>query len=155
MKKAVALLFILLSLNAESQINSYRLKNDSLFISGDSVITIGQKLIVGKGSDENGWYKSMRFKSAFAWPIWLFRDSELKNEYYQGDGSYIRERDKVKEYLTPQKALKVTKIKKKGNRRRGYTYIVYLRDKSFPALSFYCNIKSALETQEILIPYQE
>ena len=160
MQNAFFLFFILLPINAKTQISTiedslnilYSLKNDSLFIGTDSVITIGQKLIVGEGSDENGWYQSMQFKSAFAWPIWLFRNSELNNKYYQQDASYIRGRDKVKNYLSPQETLEITKIKKEGNKRRGYTYIVYLRNKSFPGLNFYCNIKLALETKEILMP---
>ena len=129
----------------------YHFKNDSLFISADSVITLGQKLIVGEGSGENGWYKSIGFKSAFAWPLWLFRSSELDNTYYQQDGESIRELDKVKNYLSPHQELEVMKIRKKGNKRRGYTYIVYLRNKSFPGLNFSCNIKLALKTKEIFM----
>ena len=160
MKSGFILLVTLLSISAKAQnipnIDSsgihFIYTNDSLFISKTSVITVGQKLIVGKGSDKNGWYQSMQFKSAFAWPIWLFRNSELNNKYYQQDASYIRGRDKVKNYLSPQETLEITKIKKEGNKRRGYTYIVYLRNKSFPGLNFYCNIKLALETKEILMP---
>ena len=127
----------------------YSLKNDSLFISDDSIITVGQKLVVGKGSDENGWYTSMRFKSAFAWPLWLFRSSELDNEYDKHDGVYIRERDKVKSSLGPGVVLQVIKIKKEGNKRRGYSYIVYLKDKRFGGSKYFCNIKLALATKEI------
>jgi hypothetical protein len=127
----------------------YSFKNDSLFISDDSIITIGQKLVVGKGSDQNGWYRSMRFKSAFAWPLWLFRSSELNNEYDEPDGTYIRERDKVKSSLAPGVVLEVIKIKKQGNKRRGYSYIVYLKDKRFAGSKYFCNIKLALATKEI------
>ncbi len=160
MNKIIILIFTILPLCSTSQTRKvqhssdslYAFRNDSLFISPDSIITIGQKLKIGNGSDENGWYESIGFKSAFAWPLWLFRNSELENVYDKPDGAYIREREKVKSYLSPGEDLVVIKIKKKGNRRRGFAYIVYLRNRSFPGLNFFCNIKLGLETKEILLP---
>jgi hypothetical protein len=167
MKKILILFFTVAFFNTKAQTTAtkspsdtlYSFKNDSLFISDDSIITIGQKLVVGKGSDENGWYRSMRFKSAFAWPLWLFRSSELdnirsselNNKYYEQDAEYIRERDKVKSSLAPGVVLEVIKIKKEGNKRRGYSYIVYLKDKRFAGSKYFCNIKLALATKEILM----
>ena len=107
MSKIIILFFTVLPLYSQSQTRKvqhssdslYIFRNDSLFISPDSIITIGQKLKIGNGSDENGWYESISFKSAFAWPLWLFRSSELENEYDTPDGAYIREREKVKSFF--------------------------------------------------------
>ena len=43
------------------------------------------------------------------------------------------------------------KIRKKGNRKYGYWYAVYLRNTAFPGTSFICNIKKAIAAKEIII----
>lgn len=153
--KNVFLLFIILlgSLKnyAQSDTALTKLSGDTLYIGTGHKITVGQKIIVGKGSEDNGWYKSIRFKSSFASPIWLFKNSELDNKYqYQPDAEQRRENDKVMQSFSPNDSLTVVKIKRKGNKHSGYWYSVILQGIAFPKTKFDCNIEMAIKHREIL-----
>jgi hypothetical protein len=117
-------------------------------------IWVGQDLVIGVGSRENGWYKTMAFKSAFAWPIWLFRESQLQNNYtYTYDPDQIRTYDLVKDALTPGQELRVIKIRKRWNKTAGhYWHQLYLKDRSFGGVRFWCNIEESLKYKELIIP---
>lgn len=136
--------------------SSYTFFGDTLITNTGAKIIAGQYLLVGKGSGKNGWYEHISFKSAFAWPVWLFRDMELETAYstYPNtvDASIVRERDKVKEYLNEGDSLLIKKIRKKGNRKRGYWYAVYLKDTQFLGPGFICNIEPAINSKEVIAP---
>ncbi len=133
--------------------NRYLFIQDTLFINQQPELYVGQKLIVGKATDnENGWYSTIGFKSEFAFPIWFMRDLEMRNNYdYQIDPQR-RTNDKVKEYLHKGDTLTITKLKKEGNRRRGYYYTAYFKTGKFLALYFRSDIIAALDKKEILRP---
>src|SRR5258708_6984477 len=79
----------------------YTLANDTLYTNAGFQIFVGQQIIIGKGSGQNGWYQSIGFRSGAAWPLLLFYNTELKVTYNEPDGTQIRENDKVKESLYP------------------------------------------------------
>lgn len=75
---------------------TFTLLGDTLYSNMGFILYVGQKVIAGHGSSQNGWYNSIDFKSAFTWEKWLYRDMEIKNKMeYQSDESK-RDRDKVK-----------------------------------------------------------
>lgn len=131
----------------------YTLVGDTLFTNTGIRIVVGQSLTVGKGSDENGWYASMSFKSPFNWSLWLFRDKELNNSTNPSrvDAAWERERYKLRDYFYEGDSVLVKKIRKKGNKKYGYWYAVYIKTYKFPKAKFICNIKLAIKNREIII----
>jgi len=140
---------VLLPLESLNTSNTWRLSDDTLFSSKGQQIYAGQKLKTGKGSREEGCYKSLSFKSAAALPLLLFRNSETKNnQEYQIDPS-ARDADKVKDALSPGQILIVKKIRSKGEGRNWHYYQVFLSDGAF---NYKCNINYALDTKELVLP---
>ncbi len=131
---------------------SFTLVGDTLFSTGNIKIYPQQKWLSGKGSDENGWFKTITFKSPANWALLLGRKMEIENNVdYQIDEG-IRTKDKVKEYLPPNDTLVVTKIQKRGNTKWGYKYVVYLRQgKGLLSLQYECYLAEALKTEEMLL----
>lgn len=129
------------------------IRNGDTLISGSgSQIVVGQRVKIGKGSGENGWYKSIGLKSAASWLLLLFHDTEIKNQYaYSGDPEQERENDKVRDYLREGDSLLVTKIKRSGNKKHGYNFMIFLRDGKFPAINYRCNVQIASDTGEIIL----
>jgi len=164
MRTCLFLLVLILArgvVSAQGQGWSQSSGNDTLYtLDGDTLRTnagfqfyVGQKLVVGKGSGENGWYYSIGFRSANAWPLLLFHDLEMNNEYkYQNDGEQARENDKVRSSLDSGQIAVVTKIRKAGGKKHGYWYWVLFKAKGSPGVRFRCNIGAAIRTKEILLP---
>ncbi|KAA3436813.1 hypothetical protein [Rufibacter hautae] len=124
---------------------------DTLYHKEHWKIFPGKKLKSGKGSAENGWYKSIFFKNPANWANVLWRDTEIRNnsEYQFDEG--IRDRDKVKEYLNPGDTLEVTKIEKRGSKKAGYWYVVNMRQaQGLLSLHYRCYIADALQSEEVL-----
>ena len=127
-------------------------QNDTLFSNVGFKIFIGQKLTIGKGSDD-GRYQTMSFKSPFALPTLLNRNLDIKNNIEYQNNPSLRDQDKVKESLNIGQPLIVTKIKSTGNTKRGFHYILYLATgtSSF-SNKFICgDISYALKLKELLI----
>jgi hypothetical protein len=156
----IAFTFILLSAdNNFAQMDSLSNNNaDTIYIlSGDTIFTnkdfnfyVGQKLIVGKGRGEREWYQTVSFRSGLSWPLIFLQKMEMKNNLeYQSDPS-IREKDKVRDFLSSGDTLIITKIKKYGKRRIGYWYEVFLGQKQgFLSLNFRANILEAIRSEEL------
>lgn len=127
-------------------------RDDTLFTDKGFNIYVGQQLVAGKGSDEEGRYRSISFKSALAFPLMFLRETEIKNNYsYEADPN-LRDRDKVKEYLDSGHVLTVKKIKSEGRKKKWHYYQVYLWDgKSSLSLKYRCNILVALRQKEITL----
>ena len=158
-RKPIILLIVLCSFyNANCQeINSDIHKSDTTFtLVGDTLFSnkgfnlyIGQKVIAGHGSDENGWYRYVRFNSAFTWEKWLFRDMEINNNMeYQSDESK-RDQDKVKEFFRSGDTLVIKKIIQSRKKKIG-TYLI-LKYKSSVQSNFRCFIPYALNLKELLL----
>jgi hypothetical protein len=131
----------------------YTLQKDTLFTNQNFMIYVGQPIVMGMPSGERGWYKTISFKSGASWPLLLSKKAETALDIeYQMDPS-VRERDKVKEHITPGDTLFVTKIKKYGKERFGYWYIVTMGQKQgFLSLNFKCDVINAIKTKEIVVP---
>ena len=127
-------------------------RDDTLFSNKGFYIFVGQHLIAGKGSDEDGHYQTIGFKSAAAVPLLFLRNAEIKNNVdYQSDPSE-RDRDKVREYLDSGRSLIVTKIKSMGRKKNWHYYLVFLSDgTSSLSLNYRCDIAMALRRKELLI----
>lgn len=130
----------------------YSLVGDTLFTNKDFRIYLGQQLFVGKSSAEDGWYHTITFKNPAAYPLVLWRNMELKlDPDYQFDEE-LRIKDKLKEYLHQGESLEVNKIKKRGNKRYGYSYVVFLKQGSgITAINYSCFIMDALKVGEIVL----
>src|SRR5688500_3978700 len=122
--KYILLLSLHFSINCYSQADNdlllkksdttYTLVGDTLFSNHDFKIFIGQPLIIGHAKGERNWYNTISFKSGASWPLLFLKNAETNLDLeYQMDPS-IREKDKVKEYLTAGDTLIVTKIKRLG-----------------------------------------
>lgn len=126
-----------------------------MFIDKDFKLYIGQKLLCNNSSGENGWYRTITFKSGAAWPLVLWQRMETKNNLdYQLDPQ-MRINDKVKEYLIPGTTLVVKKFKRNGSKRYGYWYTVFLQTTEFPKIKFRANVGEALSAIELIIPQVE
>jgi hypothetical protein len=138
------------------QDTTYTLVGDTLFTNQGFKIVVGQPIIIGTASGEQGWYQTITFKNPTAWPLLLFRDLELsQNLDYQLDES-IREKDKIKDLLAKGDTLQVTKIKRLGRNRSGnHWYIVSMRlDQGLLSLNFRCYITGAIRLGEVTLPKQ-
>jgi hypothetical protein len=131
---------------------SYAFQNDTLYLSTGFKIYLGQKLTVGKGSNENGQFETISFKSALAFPLLFLRETEIKNNTdYQRDPTE-RDRDIVKEHLQEGQSLIVKKVKEYGKRKNKQYYILQLWDgDSKWANKYFCDIILAIKLKEILI----
>jgi hypothetical protein len=129
----------------------YALIGDTLFTNKNFKLYVGQQLLSGSASGENGWYRTITFKSGASWPVLLWDKMETKNNVdYQLDPQ-LRVNDKVKEYLNPGEVLTVKKIKRNGNKRYGYWYIVFLKTTDFPTIKFRAWVADALIKKELMI----
>ena len=130
----------------------FTLVGDTLVSAKNLKIYPKQKFVCGKGSGENGWYKAISFKSPANWANLLWRDMEIKNNIdYQIDEG-LRDKDKVKEFLSPGDTLVVSKIQKRGTKKYGYSYVVIMRQgKGILSLQYECSLAEALKSEEILL----
>jgi hypothetical protein len=133
---------------------TYTLVGDTLFTNQHFKIAVGQPIIIGKASGERDWYQTITFKSGASWPLLFLQKAETsQNLEYQMDPS-VREKDKVKEYLTAGDTLIVTKIKRLGRKRFGnYWYMVTMGQKQgLLSLNFNCDIINATKLGEVISP---
>jgi hypothetical protein len=157
-------LFVCIALHAVAQTDSTSVGRDTTYTLVGNIlstnhgfkIVVGQPIIIGKASDEHGWYHTITFKNPTAWPLLLFRDIELSQSVdYQTDAS-IRERDKIKDSLPKGDTLTITKIKRFGKKGSGkYWYVVWMRrDMGLLSLNFRCYITDAIRLGEVVLPKQ-
>ncbi|OLY93653.1 hypothetical protein SAMN05444008_114137 [Cnuella takakiae] len=133
---------------------TYTLAGDTLFTNQDFRVFIGQPIIIGKASGERGWYNTISFKSGASWPLVLMKEAELRQDQeYQLDPS-VREKDKVRDYLSSGDTLIVTKIKRLGSKRFGnYWYMVNMgHKKGLFSLNFKCDLINAVRFGEVTLP---
>lgn len=133
---------------------TYTLAGDTLFTNQDFKVFVGQPLIIGKASGERGWYNTIRFKTGASWPLLFMQKTEIRQDpEYQLDPS-VREKDKVRDYLSSGDTLVVTKIKKFGRKRFGnYWYMVTIVQKQgVLSLNFRCDLINAVRLGEVTLP---
>jgi hypothetical protein len=130
----------------------FTLVGDTLFTNKNFKIFIGQQLIVGNGSSENGWYKTTSFNSVIDWYSVTLAILGTENTENQ-DEKESRTNDLVRDCLHQEGTLYVSKIKKYRNDRNTFRYVVILRSRpGKPNTNYRCNIQNAIETGEIVIP---
>jgi len=114
---------------------------------------VGQRIIIGKPTGERDWYQTISFKSGASWPLAFQYELETsQNPEYQVDPS-IREKDKVKECLAEGDTLVVTRIKKHGNKRSGYWYVITMgQQQGLLSLNFKCYLIEAIKREEVRLP---
>ncbi len=153
---AILFLFLLSSfsvLKAQADIYTVRLKDDTLFLNSNQQLITGQYLIIGKGSDEHGWYRGVGFKSFVNLPLLINHDIDLKYQYNdRSDPEQDRANDLVVSLLTPGDSLLIKKIIYKGTRHSGKYYSLNLVSKSFPFTHFTSTIDTALKYNELILP---
>jgi hypothetical protein len=133
---------------------TYTMAGNTLSTNQGFKIVVGQPIIIGEASGEQGWYRSITFKSPAAWPVLLFREQELsQNLDYQLDES-IRDKDKVKGLLAKGDTLTVVKIKRFDNKRAGNQwYVVLMRlGQGLLSVNFRCYIMDAIRLGEVILP---
>jgi hypothetical protein len=129
----------------------YRLSGDTLFTNKDFKIFIGQKLIVGTGSNINGWYKTISLNSVFDWygltlGVFGIQNTEEPIE------KEIRDNNIIKDCMRDEEVLNVKKIKQYSNKRQGKWHEVILRSQpGKPNSNYKCTIEEAIRTGEILL----
>lgn len=165
MKSAVRLLvFFCLFINyAQGQTDTLKQSSDTIYTKiGDTIFTnkdfkffVGQKLMVGKGSGINGWYKTISDHSLIdAYSLTLgvlgVKNTETSEE------NELRVNNALVAALKDQNTLYVTRIKKCGNKRHGYRYYAILRYKSGLLYGkYWCIIIAAIKTGELIIPNEQ
>jgi len=131
---------------------TFLFRDDTLFSNKGFNIFVGQRLIAGKGSDENGRYRSISFKSAFAFPLLFMRETEIKNNEEYRNNPSLRDQDKVSQSVDSGQSLIVKKIQSKGRKKKWHYYLVFLSDgRSSFSLKLRCDIIEALKRKELLI----
>ena len=155
MKSIFAIVPLVLSMYSIAQDTTYTLQGDALFTNAGFSFYKGQTLVAGKGSDKNGWYRSIGFKGAIQLPILVNHNSDMKNYYNGSDREEISTRDQVKRSLYPgTNKLKVYKVKRDGNKKLGYWYVIYLKNEEFPGTKYICTVEKAVRTGEIMLDGQ-
>jgi len=146
------------SLNAQDNTlnnvdTNFNLSNDTLLSNDGLKIYVGQRLIIGKGSEPNGWYSTIGFKNGdLSFPVMFLYETELKNNYEYQQDPQKRVKDKVKEYLHAGDTVIVTKLKKDRNKRKGnWYYTAFLKTDEFPSLKLRCVIINSINKKELLM----
>ena len=130
----------------------YTLVGDTLFTNKDFKIFVGKKLFVGNGSSENGWYKTTSLNSAIDWYSVTLAVLGTQNTETL-DERELRINNLVRDCLHQEGTLYVSKIKKYRNDSHTFRYVVILRSRpGKPNTNYRCNIQTAIETGEILLP---
>ena len=130
----------------------YTLVGDTLFSNKDFKIFTGQKLFVGNGTSDNGWYKTISFNSVIDWFSITLAVLGTQNTETQEEKEF-RINNSVRESMHNEGTLYVKSIKKNGNTRRGFWYSVILKSRpGVPNTNYRCNLQEALKSGEIVLP---
>lgn len=141
------------------QTNSNEQKNDTTFVqNGDTLVSnknfklfVGQKLVIGVGSDINKLYKYVRFNSPFNWPSWLFKDLEINNNTdYQSD-EQLRIAYKIREYFSVADTVIISKVVRKHSKKEGVTFYLIVNNKTIPFTKFRIFVPQAIVSKELIL----
>lgn len=155
-KKILPLLILLISVHCVSaQVDTnFIFSGDTLFAHTGLKIYAGQKMIIGKASEENGWYKTIGFKSAFSFSLLFMRNIEIENNLEYKREPRKRDNDKLASSIQVGDTITIKKIKQEGNEKKGYWYLVYFKTIRFPKENLYATIVQAMQLKE-LIPIEK
>lgn len=75
-------------------------------------------MIVGKASEENGWYKTIGFKSAFSFSLLFMRNIEIENNLEYKREPRKRDNDKLASSIQVGDTITIKKLNKKETKRK-------------------------------------
>lgn len=141
------------SLQGMSQIISRTaLSNDTLYIDSNRKVYVGQYLYIGKGSDINGWFQYIGLKGSSNFISLIGPNPERETTYLNSSDPWgDKTRNMIRDGLISGDSMRIKKIKRDGNIFSGKRYVVILTQKGFPRIRYICNIRSAIEKNELLI----
>ena len=143
---------IKLTSDTAKEAETFTYADDTIYSSKGYKIFVGQHVIAGKGSGEEGRYKYISFKSPFAFPLIFLRNTEIRQDIDYRNDPNLRDQDKVKEALVPGSTLTIRKIKVMAKHKKWQYYRVHLWDGSSSLSNKYqCDIISALNAHEVSI----
>ena len=125
---------------------NWQLQHDTLYAGNGSVFFEGQELVIGDPAGDDGYYRSIIYKSAIVPSIWgqdNRYDHAIENHVNRKKG-----REQVKRLLTPGKSVRIKSISLwKGGKPN-----FYLVTLSSDGKVFMCDLQFALSLKEISIP---
>jgi hypothetical protein len=106
---------------------SFQLKNDTLYSSTGLKFFRGQQLIVGNPAGEDGYYRSIIYKTAIVPSIW--GQDKRYDHAIENHVNVNKSREGVKQFLVPGKSVIIKEIGLWKNSRPNF-YLVSLASKS-------------------------
>ena len=125
---------------------SYQLKGDTLFSDTGLKFFKGQQLIIGNPAGEDGYYRSIIYKTAIVPSIW--GQDRRYDHAIENHVNVKKSREGVKEFLVPGKLVTIKGIGLWKNSKPNF-YIVSLASGSEV---FSCDIQFALSLKELSLP---
>jgi len=125
---------------------TFQLKNDTLYSSNGVKFFKGQQLIVGNPAGEDGYYRSIIYKTAIVPSIWG-QDSRYDHAI-ENHVNVRKSREGVKHHLVPGKFVTIKGIGLWKNSKPNF----YLVSLGSDAEVFGCDIQFALSLKELSLP---
>ena len=125
---------------------SFQLKNDSLYSSTGFKFFRGQVIIIGGPAGDDGYYRSIIYKTAIVPSIW--GQDKRYDHAIENHVNVKKSREGVKKLLVPGKSLTIKRIGLCKNSKPNF-YLVSLASDSEV---FDCDIQFALALKELSLP---
>ena len=125
---------------------TFQLKNDTLYSSYGLKIFIGQQLRVGNPAGEDGYYRSIIYKTAIVPSIW--GQDKRYDHAIENHVDVKKSREGVKRFLIPGKNVTINRISLWKSSKPNF----YLVSLTSDAEIFGCDIQFALALNELSIP---
>lgn len=125
---------------------SLQLKNDTLYYSTGLKFFIGQELVIGNPAGEDGYYRSIIYKTAIVPSIW--GQDRRYDHAIENHVNVKKSREGVKQLLVPGNSVTVKGIGLWKNSKPNF-YLVSLVSNSEV---FSCDIQFALSLKELSLP---
>lgn len=125
---------------------SFQLKNDTLYSSTGLKFFRGQQLIIGNPAGDDGYYRSIIYKSAIVPSIW--GQDKRYDHAIENHVNVKKSREGVKQFLIPGKSVTIKGIGLWTNSKPNF-YLVTLASETEV---FGCDIQFALSLKELLLP---
>ena len=125
---------------------SFQLKGDTLYSSTGLKFFIGKQLIIGNPASEDGYYRSIVYKTAIVPSIW--GQDKRYDHAIENHVNVKKSREGVKQFLVPGKSVTIKGIGLWKNSKPNF-YLVSLASGSEV---FGCDIQFALSLRELSLP---
>jgi hypothetical protein len=125
---------------------SLQLRGDTLYSSTGFKFFKGQQLIVGKPAGEDGYYRSIVYKTAIVPSIW--GQDKRYDHAIENHVNVKKSREGVKQFLVPGKSVTIKGIGLWKNSKPNFYFVSLASDGEV----FGCDIQFALSIKELFIP---